>query len=72
MRDTAPTSDLPRILLDWYDVHARDMPWRVGPSARKAGALPDPYRVWMSEIMLQQTTVAGPLWPIWPQHKMPM
>ena len=58
MRDTAPTNDLPRILLDWYDVHARDMPWRVDPSARKAGALPDPYRVWMSEIMLQQTTVA--------------
>ncbi|WP_245834483.1 A/G-specific adenine glycosylase [Yoonia maricola] len=35
------------------------MPWRVGPSDRKAGVLPDPYAVWMSEIMLQQTTVAA-------------
>ena len=45
-------------LLAWYDVHARDLPWRVGPAARAAGVLPDPYRVWLSEIMLQQTTVA--------------
>ena len=57
MRETALTSDLPYILLDWYDVHARTMPWRVGPKARATGVLPDPYRVWMSEIMLQQTTV---------------
>ncbi|MDO7607447.1 MAG: A/G-specific adenine glycosylase, partial [Loktanella sp.] len=35
------------------------MPWRVGPAARKAGQLPDPYAVWMSEVMLQQTTVAA-------------
>lgn len=34
------------------------MPWRVGPTNRKAGVTPDPYRIWMSEIMLQQTTVA--------------
>ncbi|MEY1557771.1 A/G-specific adenine glycosylase [Yoonia sp. R2331] len=46
-------------LLEWYDVHARVMPWRVGPTARKAGARPDPYGVWLSEIMLQQTTVAA-------------
>ena len=46
------------VLLDWYDVHARDMPWRVGPQDRKRGIRPDPYAVWMSEIMLQQTTVA--------------
>ena len=43
-------------LLDWYDRHARDLPWRVPPGA--AGR-PDPYRVWLSEIMLQQTTVAA-------------
>ncbi|RBI76997.1 A/G-specific adenine glycosylase [Roseovarius sp. TE539] len=55
MRD-AP---LPETLLDWYDTHARDLPWRVGPSARAAGARPDPYAVWLSEIMLQQTTVAA-------------
>ncbi|MGR3511381.1 MAG: A/G-specific adenine glycosylase [Paracoccaceae bacterium] len=46
-------------LLNWYDTHARDMPWRVGPAQRKAGTRPDPYRVWLSEIMLQQTTVAA-------------
>ena len=45
-------------LLDWYDAHARALPWRVGPAARAAGERPDPYRVWLSEIMLQQTTVA--------------
>lgn len=47
------------ILLDWYDFHARKMPWRVSPKDRKAGIVPDPYHVWMSEIMLQQTTVAA-------------
>ncbi|NNE82201.1 MAG: A/G-specific adenine glycosylase [Silicimonas sp.] len=46
-------------LLDWYDAHARDLPWRVGPRARAAGQRPDPYHVWLSEIMLQQTTVAA-------------
>ncbi|MEW9919952.1 A/G-specific adenine glycosylase [Marimonas sp. MJW-29] len=58
MRDTTSQDALPALLLEWYDVHAREMPWRVGPAARKAGERPDPYRVWMSEIMLQQTTVA--------------
>jgi A/G-specific adenine glycosylase len=40
-------------LLAWYDRHRRDLPWRAAPGQR-----PDPYRVWLSEIMLQQTTVA--------------
>ncbi len=39
-------------LLDWYDIHRRTLPWRA-PRGRRA----DPYRVWLSEIMLQQTTV---------------
>jgi len=43
--------------LDWYDANARKLPWRVGPAERAAGERPDPYRVWLSEIMLQQTTV---------------
>ena len=51
--------DLSDVLLTWYDVHARDMPWRVPPAAKEAGARADPYAVWMSEIMLQQTTVAA-------------
>jgi A/G-specific adenine glycosylase len=42
-------------LLAWYDRHARDLPWRARPGA----APPDPYRVWLSEVMLQQTTVAA-------------
>ncbi|MCT2540997.1 A/G-specific adenine glycosylase [Sedimentimonas flavescens] len=46
-------------LLAWYDRAARVMPWRVGPAERAAGARPDPYRVWLSEVMLQQTTVAA-------------
>ena len=41
-------------LLAWYDAHARDLPWRS-----KRGKKPDPYHVWLSEIMLQQTTVAA-------------
>src|SRR6202008_4152961 len=39
-------------LLAWYDRHRRPLPWRAPPGARA-----DPYRVWLSEIMLQQTTV---------------
>jgi A/G-specific adenine glycosylase len=42
----------PAILLAWYDRHRRTLPWRAPP-----GETPDPYRVWLSEIMLQQTTV---------------
>jgi len=51
-------SAIPAALLRWYARNARDLPWRVGPKARQGGARPDPYRVWLSEIMLQQTTVA--------------
>jgi A/G-specific adenine glycosylase len=47
-----------QLLLGWYDAHARVMPWRVGPQDRMAGVMPDPYAVWLSEVMLQQTTVA--------------
>ena len=42
-------------LLDWYDRHARVLPWRALPGGGGA----DPYRVWLSEVMLQQTTVAA-------------
>jgi A/G-specific adenine glycosylase len=42
-------------LLAWYDAHARVLPWRSPP----ASPAPDPYRVWLSEVMLQQTTVAA-------------
>ncbi|KAA8613103.1 A/G-specific adenine glycosylase [Salipiger aestuarii] len=55
MRETPRPQDL----LVWYDRHARALPWRVPPRARVPGGRPDPYRVWLSEIMLQQTTVAA-------------
>jgi A/G-specific adenine glycosylase len=44
-------------LLAWYDVHARQLPWRVPPAQGQVGRRPDPYHVWLSEIMLQQTGV---------------
>ena len=47
-------SQLARMLLDWYDRHRRRLPWRAAP-----GVPSNPYRVWLSEIMLQQTTVSG-------------
>lgn len=50
------TSDFAGRLLAWYNRSARDLPWRVPPGS---DAVPDPYRVWMAEIMLQQTTVAA-------------
>jgi A/G-specific adenine glycosylase len=51
--DVAPeTSSPPTLLLDWYDRHRRRLPWRPLPGERA-----DPYRVWLSEIMLQQTGV---------------
>jgi A/G-specific adenine glycosylase len=46
-------------LLEWYDNNARVMPWRIGPVISKTGYLPDPYHIWLSEVMLQQTTVAA-------------
>jgi A/G-specific adenine glycosylase len=54
-----PEAPAAAALLAWYDRAARRLPWRVGPAERAAGARPDPYRVWLSEIMLQQTTVAA-------------
>jgi len=53
-------TSVPRLrarLLDWYDQNRRALPWRV-----LAGERPDPYRIWLSEVMLQQTTTvhAGP------------
>src|SRR6201991_776833 len=59
--------DRPALLPAWYDRHRRRLPWRAAPGERA-----DAYRVWLSEIMLQQTTVkaVGPyfekflaLWP---------
>jgi len=51
-----PSRSIPRaaLILSWYDRHRRRLPWRAEP-----GQPADPYRVWLSEIMLQQTTVTA-------------
>lgn len=54
-----PVPSIAGPILSWYDRHARELPWRVSPQNRAAGRRPEPYRVWLSEIMLQQTTVAA-------------
>ncbi|NYS24043.1 A/G-specific adenine glycosylase [Rhodobacteraceae bacterium 2376] len=60
MRDSTATGPVPAQiagrLMAWYDRHARALPWRVPPGVAQR---PDPYRVWLSEVMLQQTTVAA-------------
>lgn len=56
-----PFAPLPldaQAVLGWYDRHARSLPWRVPPADRARGVKPDPYGIWLSEVMLQQTTVA--------------
>jgi A/G-specific adenine glycosylase len=50
--DASRAGAMPGDLLTWYDRHRRALPWRA-----LAGERPDPYRVWLSEVMLQQTTV---------------
>jgi A/G-specific adenine glycosylase len=56
MTEALPIAPIAPVLLDWYDRHARVLPWRVPPGS---GLHADPYRVWLSEVMLQQTTVAA-------------
>src|SRR5258705_7769688 len=51
-RQKGGVSPDPALLLQWYDRHRRVLPWRAAKGERA-----DPYRVWLSEIMLQQTTV---------------
>ncbi len=51
------SGDIATCLLAYYRQHARDLPWRI-PPIKSDRVRPDPYHVWLSEIMLQQTTVA--------------
>ena len=53
------TASISDILLHWYDQHARALPWRNPPGATRPADRNWPYRVWLSEVMLQQTTVAA-------------
>ena len=49
----------PATILDWYDRYARRLPWRVPPARSRLGERADPYHVWLSEVMLQQTKVVA-------------
>ncbi|MDY7098831.1 MAG: A/G-specific adenine glycosylase [Pseudomonadota bacterium] len=53
------TASISDNLLHWYDQHARSLPWRNPPGAARPKDDAWPYRVWLSEVMLQQTTVAA-------------
>ncbi|MCM2294463.1 A/G-specific adenine glycosylase [Allorhizobium sp. BGMRC 0089] len=50
-------TDFSALLLAWYDRHHRELPWRITPAMARKGLRADPYHVWLSEVMLQQTTV---------------
>lgn len=56
--------DMRAALLGWYDSQGRTLPWRVRPEDRARGLTADPYAVWLSEVMLQQTTIphGTPYW----------
>lgn len=63
-KSPAQISQMRRRLLDHYDQTGRTLPWRIRPEDRARGVTPNPYAIWLSEIMLQQTTVAHgtPYW----------
>ena len=56
--------DMRAALLRWYDDQGRALPWRVRPEDREKGIVADPYAIWLSEVMSQQTTLAHatPYW----------
>ncbi|KJF73377.1 A/G-specific adenine glycosylase [Agrobacterium arsenijevicii] len=56
LQKTAPAPQA-QMLLAWYDRHHRELPWRTSPAMATQGKRADPYHVWLSEVMLQQTTV---------------
>jgi len=58
-RPAADETSFAEELLLWYDRHHRRLPWRMPPAMIRGGERPDPYSVWLSEIMLQQTTVSA-------------
>ncbi len=64
MKTSQEINQLRRRLLAHYDAHGRSLPWRILPHERTAGLQIDPYKIWLSEIMCQQTSVtsAGPYW----------
>ena len=57
-RQTGQPEKFSDSLLAWYDRHARTLPWRMPPHRSREGERAEPYHVWLSEVMLQQTQVA--------------
>ena len=57
MLQKTASSSYAQMLLAWYDRHHRELPWRTSPAMAARGKRADPYHVWLSEVMLQQTTV---------------
>ena len=64
MKSSQEIKALRRTLLAWYDKEGRTLPWRIRPVDRAAGMIADPYKIWLSEIMCQQTVIkaATPYW----------
>ncbi|MBL4871424.1 MAG: A/G-specific adenine glycosylase [Robiginitomaculum sp.] len=64
MKTSQELQQLRAVLLAHYDKNGRSLPWRIRPKDREAGAIADPYKIWLSEIMCQQTSVtaAAPFW----------
>ncbi len=64
MKTSQEISKLRASLLAHYDQYGRRLPWRIRPEDRAVGMVVDPYKIWLSEIMCQQTTVtaAAPYW----------
>lgn len=56
LEQDVPALNIASSLLTWYDGASRDLPWRIQPEDA-ASTKPDPYKIWLSEVMLQQTTV---------------
>ncbi len=56
---TGEMQDITAKISAHYVDNARNLPWRVPPKISASGALPNPYHIWLSEVMLQQTTVAA-------------
>lgn len=58
IKNAASAAAFTKAVLDWFDTQGRDLPWRVRLADRGPDGSIDPYPVWLSEVMLQQTTIA--------------
>ena len=73
MKTSQEITKLRRTLLAHYDQYGRSLPWRIRPREREQGEVAEPYKIWLSEIMCQQTSVtaAAPYWykflEMWPR-----